>query len=92
MVIALSGEAEKRYHPHIPSQQTCNTLTKEAIMRERLSGSMITVAIAGAAVGVAASMSITQASAQAPAASTTASAIVTPTVKTPWGEPDLQGI
>src|SRR6266699_5585000 len=58
-------------------------------MRERLSGSMITVAIAGAAVGVVISASITPASAQAPVASATAPA---PALKTPWGEPDLQGI
>jgi hypothetical protein len=49
-------------------------------MRERFSGSMITLAIAGAAVSVVISVSITPASAQSPA----------PT--TPWGEPDLQGI
>ena len=45
----------------------------------RFSGSMITVAIA-AAVGAVISVSITRTSAQAPA------------LKTPWGEPDLQGI
>ena len=45
---------------------------KEAIMRERFSGSMITVAIAGAAVSVFISVSITRASAQAPVASGTA--------------------
>jgi hypothetical protein len=60
---------------------------KEAIMRERFSGSMITIAIAGAAVGAAISVSITQASAQAPV--TTAPA---PALTTPWGDPDLQGI
>src|SRR5436190_3512496 len=58
-------------------------------MRERLSGSMITVAIAGAAVGVVISASITPASAQAPVASAAAPA---PMLTTPWGEPDLQGI
>jgi hypothetical protein len=56
-------------------------------MRERLSGSMITVAIAGAAVGAVVSVPITGASAQAPAASAPAAALTTP-----WGEPDLQGI
>src|ERR1700719_5009245 len=55
---------------------------KEAIMRERFSGSMITVAIAGAAFSVVISVSITRASAQAPP----------PALTTPWGEPDLQGI
>src|SRR5438034_8232601 len=57
-------------------------------MRERFSGSMITVAIAGAAVSVVISVSITPASAQAPVASATAA----PALTTPWGEPDLQGI
>ena len=59
-------------------------------MRDRFSGSMITVAIAAAAVGAVISVSITRASAQAPAAS--AAAPATPALKTPWGEPDLQGI
>jgi hypothetical protein len=55
-------------------------------MRGRFSGSMIMVAIAGAAVSVVISVSITRGtSAQAPAASGTA-------LTTPWGEPDLQGI
>jgi hypothetical protein len=58
-------------------------------MREMFSGSMITVAIAGAAVSVVISVSIIRASAQAPVASATAPA---PTLTTPWGEPDLQGI
>jgi hypothetical protein len=64
---------------------------KEAIMRERfsISGSMITVAIAGAAVGAVISITITRTQAQAPAASATAPA---PALKTPWGEPDLQGL
>ena len=54
-------------------------------MRDRFSGSMMTVAIAAAAVGAVISVSITRTSAQAPAASG-------PALKTPWGEPDLQGI
>jgi hypothetical protein len=58
-------------------------------MRDRFSGSMITVAIAAAAVSAGISVSITPTSAQAPAASVTAPA---PALKTPWGEPDLQGI
>src|SRR5947208_5076814 len=45
-----------------------------------VSGSMIMVAIAAAAVGIAISVSVTRTSAQAP------------TLKTAWGEPDLQGI
>ena len=51
-------------------------------MRERFSGSTITVAVAVVAVGAVISVSITGTSAQAPA----------PVLKTPWGEPDLQGI
>ena len=56
-------------------------------MRESFSGSMITVAIAAAATVIPAS--IDRAAAQAPAPSGTAPA---PVLKTPWGEPDLQGI
>src|SRR5215470_2461212 len=48
-------------------------------MRDRLSGSTLT-AIAAAAVSAAISASVTPTSAQ------------TLTPKTPWGEPDLQGI
>src|SRR6516165_7209369 len=75
-------------------ESRCNKTLRgheEAIMRERLSGSMITVAVAGAAVGVVISVSVTQTSAQAPAASVTAPATA-PALRTPWGEPDLQGI
>ena len=53
-------------------------------MRHRFKGSMIGVAIAVAAVGGVVFVSVTQTSAQAPAAAEVA--------KTPWGEPDLQGI
>ncbi|HSV21515.1 MAG TPA: hypothetical protein VLJ17_00640 [Xanthobacteraceae bacterium] len=54
-------------------------------MRDRFSGSMmVTVAIAAAA-SAAISVSVTQASAQDPAVAGAA-------LKTPWGEPDLQGI
>jgi hypothetical protein len=56
-------------------------------MAERLSGSMKLVAIASAAAIISGSVDPT--SAQAPAGSATASALV---LKTPWGEPDLQGI
>ena len=56
-------------------------------MGERFSGSRITVAVAAAAAVI--SMSIDRTSAQAPSA--TAPAPV-PVLKTPWGEPDLQGI
>jgi hypothetical protein len=57
-------------------------------MRETFLGSMIMVAIAGAAGSAVISMPIARTSAQTPAAS------VTPTsaLKTPWGEADLQGI
>src|SRR5882757_123556 len=51
-------------------------------MRDRFLGSTITIAIAAAAVGAIVLMSITAISAQAPASAP----------KTPWGEPDLQGI
>jgi hypothetical protein len=56
-------------------------------MRDRLSSSMLTVAIATA--GALVSVPVTRASAQAPAASVTPPA---PALTTPWGEPDLQGI
>src|SRR5215471_230748 len=49
-------------------------------MGDRLT-SMVTVAITAVAVGTAISVLATRASAQAPAS-----------LKTPWGEPDLQGI
>ena len=52
-------------------------------MRSRFLSSMIGVALAAGAVSVV-SMSITRISAQTPAASSA--------LKTPWGEPDLQGI
>jgi hypothetical protein len=58
---------------------------KEMIMRDRFRGSMATIAIGATALSAAISLLPTGASAQAPAASGTA-------LKTPWGEPDLQGI
>jgi hypothetical protein len=54
-------------------------------MRKRFSGSMVAVAIAATAVSAALCVPVSRTSAQAPAASGTAP-------KTPWGEPDLQGI
>src|SRR5947209_2113520 len=57
----------------------------------RFSGSMITVAVAAAAASAIISATITPTSAQAPAASGTAPTPA-PALKTPWGEPDLQGI
>jgi hypothetical protein len=56
-------------------------------MLDRLSGPRI--AVAAAAVSAVIAVSVTQTSAQAPAASGTAPASAQ---KTPWGEPDLQGI
>jgi hypothetical protein len=55
-------------------------------MRDRFLRATIAVAIAAAAVGVVISVSITATSAQAPARAPA------PALKTPWGEPDLQGI
>jgi hypothetical protein len=60
-------------------------------MREKFSDLIVSIAVAAAAAGAVISAPITRASAQAPAASgmtPTASALL----KTPWGEPDLQGI
>jgi hypothetical protein len=65
-------------------QVTCSR-QKEIVMGDRFSGSIITAAIAAAAVSVVISVSITGTLAQAPAVSGAA-------LKTPWGEPDLQGI
>jgi hypothetical protein len=55
------------------------------MMRDRFSTSVVTVAIAAAAVVAALSAPVPRAAAQAPAPPGTA-------LKTPWGEPDLQGI
>ena len=58
-------------------------------MRDRFSASMITVAIATVAASVI-SVPTMRASAQAPAASGAMPAAAP--LKTPWGDPDLQGI
>ncbi len=58
-------------------------------MRDWFSGSMTAIAVAAAAGSAVVSASVAPASAQAQAASATAPA---PALKTPWGEPDLQGI
>jgi hypothetical protein len=58
-------------------------------MLDRFTGSTITVAIAATAVGVTVSVLITGTLAQSPVASATAPV---PALRTPWGEPDLQGI
>jgi hypothetical protein len=54
-------------------------------MGNRFSGSIVTAAIAAAVASAAISLCVTRTSAQAPAVSSAA-------LKTPWGEPDLQGI
>src|SRR5216683_6479321 len=60
-------------------------------MHDRYLRSTMTVVIAAAAGSAVISMSITRTSAQAPAASV-ATPAPAPALKTPWGEPDLQGI
>ena len=55
-------------------------MEEEIIVRDRSFNSAIAVAIAAAAFGVGISLSTTRTLAQ------------TPALKTPWGEPDLQGI
>src|SRR5262249_60043662 len=62
-------------------------------MRDRISGSVVTVAIAVAAVGAAISVPVTRSSAQAPYPSPQSGEDrAGVALKTPWGEPDLQGI
>jgi hypothetical protein len=63
-------------------------------MREGFASSMTALAIAATAVGTVNSISITRTSAQGPAASVTVAPAPAPApaLKTPWGEPDLQGI
>jgi hypothetical protein len=56
-------------------------------MRDRFLNAMRAVAMAGAAVGALMLVSTAGAQAPAPGASTAA-----PALKTPWGDPDLQGI
>jgi hypothetical protein len=58
---------------------------KEVVMGDRLSGAIITAAVAAAAISTIVATPITQAFAQTPAASGAVP-------KTSWGEPDLQGI
>jgi hypothetical protein len=64
---------------------------REAHMRDKFSSSMIMVAITAAAVGAAIAVSVTDVQAQVSASSGAVPAAA-PTLKTPWGEPDLQGI
>ena len=58
-------------------------------MRGRFLGFFITAAVTATAAGAVIAVSIDRASAQAAAGSVTTPA---PALKTPWGEPDLQGI
>ena len=58
-------------------------------MRDRFS--KMTIVIAAAAVSGVMSVSVTRTSAQAPAGSGTAP-MPSSALKTPWGEPDFQGI
>src|SRR5689334_17610454 len=60
-------------------------------MRRMLSRSALSVAIAGVIVCAVVLISITRTSGQTPASSATGSA-PSAALKTPWGEPDLQGI
>jgi hypothetical protein len=60
-------------------------------MLDRFPGLTISAAIAASVVGAVISVSITRATAQAPVLSVGVSAPA-PALKTPWGEPDLQGI
>src|SRR5271169_5928827 len=62
-------------------------------MRDWFSGSITRLIIAAAAGSAVIAVSIERTSAQAPAGSAAAPApAAAPTLKTPWGEPDLQGI
>jgi hypothetical protein len=61
---------------------------KETIVRERFSDSMMTVAIAAAAAVISGAFEGTLAQTPHPAAT----APLVSALKTPWGEPDLQGI
>src|SRR5262249_13948560 len=72
-----SAGAQRRVHHNNPRP-------KEVMMAGRFSTSMVTVAIAAAALSTAISVLASRTSAQAPASNTA--------LKTSWGEPDLQGI
>ena len=60
-------------------------------MRDLFLGSMITVAVAAAALGAAVSVPVTYTLAQAPPPQAVEGRVGA-ALKTPWGEPDLQGI
>src|SRR5215510_14978964 len=74
------------FHAALSSRQPSSqdSKTREIVMRSCFLGSMVSVAFA-ATVSTAISVAVTRASAQAP---TNSGAMM----KTPWGEPDLQGI
>jgi hypothetical protein len=72
-----------------PPTGTKGNIEEETNMRGRFSGSITTGAVVVAGVGAVISACIMPACAQAPEASAIAAAS---TLKTPWGEPDLQGI
>jgi hypothetical protein len=74
---------------HRTRHTECVARQKEIVMGNRFSGLIVTAAIAAAA-SAAICLSVTRGTAQAPAVSGTA--LKTPPLKTPWGEPDLQGI
>src|SRR5215470_10212179 len=59
-------------------------------MSERFADSMRNTAVVAAVAGAVALASVTRTPAQAPASG--ASPAAAPVLKTPWGEPDLQGI
>src|SRR5258705_5312159 len=61
-------------------------------MRDRFLHSTITLVLAAAAVGAVISVSITGTSAQAPAGAPAGAPAPVSMLKTPWGEPNLQGI
>src|SRR5207249_794499 len=65
-----------RNQPH----RQAKTRQRETSMRDRFLSSAATLALAAAGIGAIVAVIGTQTSAQAP------------TLKTPWGEPDLQGI
>jgi hypothetical protein len=69
--------------------QQVTAVQEEIVMRDRFSGSMMTAAVAAAAFSAVVSVSVTGASAQTSVGAVTAPG---PALKTPWGEPDLQGI
>jgi hypothetical protein len=70
------------------SLQSLNCAAKEVIMRDRFSGLTVTVAVA-AALGAAISVPVTLLSVIPASAQGEGKAVA---LKTPWGEPDLQGI